>query len=111
MQWSSGDESWEPEHYLAGCDEILGELHDRLDEGLSGEVDGTMAPGWLCFDDEDFKSAPGESMDIRATAVARAPAPRPPRAGARRMMSMAPGGSSSCGDFHSSERVRQYVVI
>ena len=35
-----------------------------------------MAPGWLCFDDDDFKSAPGESMDIRATAVARAPAPR-----------------------------------
>ena len=51
-------------------------MHDRLDEGLSGEVDGTMAPGWLCFDDDDFKSAPGESMDIRATAVARAPAPR-----------------------------------
>ena len=58
-------------------------MHDRLDEGLSGEVDGTMAPGWLCFDDDDFKSAPGESMDIRATAVARAPAPRPPR---RRMI-------------------------
>jgi len=67
-----------------------------------------MAPGWLCFDDDDFKSAPGESMDIRATAVARAPAPRPMYSYSAVIMMRV---DRSCGDFHVSERDRQCVVI